>query len=535
MTNKIDCDAIVVGAGFAGLALIHHLKKTGISVKVLDKASEIGGTWAWNRYPGAATDSEGYYYCLTFSKEILQEWTWSERYPGWEETNRYLNFVADKCDMWPHIQLDTEVISAEFNKEDGLWIVKTKNDEELVCKYFISAMGMISQPVIPSYSGIEDFEGPCFHSSRWPQEGVNYNGKKVGIVGCGASTVQMLPIMAETAESVTVFQRTPNFSVPAHNGPLSEEFKGYVKNHSTEIRDLMHKSTNGHPFLIEERSALDTPPKEREALFEKAWDVGGLRFRTVFQDLLFDKKANATAVDFIRKKIRGIVKDQETADRLTNFDHPFAAKRPPIDTNYFETFNRENVELVDVRADPIQSITKNGLKTGTNNFPLDIIVFATGFDAMTGTILGIDIAGSNGVLLKDVWNAGPRTYLGLQIKGFPNLFTITGPGSPSVLCNMPVAIEQHVEWITDCIEYMRQNGHSKIETTTEATDTWVDHVNEAANNTLLPYAKHSWYLGANIPGKPRVFMPYVGGMANYRIRCASVAKNNYEGFVLSKK
>jgi cation diffusion facilitator CzcD-associated flavoprotein CzcO len=340
-------------------------------------------------------------------------------------------------------------------------------------------------------------------------------------------------VIAETAKHLTVFQRTANYSVPARNAPLAPEFRRYVKEHFDEIRHLMHGNPNGHAFVIEDRSVFDVTPERRKELYEAAWRKGGLQFRATFRDLVQSKAANDTAAEFIKNKIREIVKDPKTAAILSNIDHPYAAKRPPIDTNYFETFNRDNVSLVDLRATPIEAITPTGVRTSDKEYPLDIIVFATGFDALTGPLLRIDIRGRDGLALSEVWRAGPRNYLGLQVAGFPNLFTITGPGSPSVLCNMPVAIEQHVEWITDCIAHMRAHHIERIEARPEAMDSWIEQVNAAANATLLPMATHSWYLGANVPGKPRVFMPYAGGMAQYRKICEKVVADGYRGFALS--
>jgi cation diffusion facilitator CzcD-associated flavoprotein CzcO len=391
----------------------------------------------------------------------------------------------------------------------------------------------LSSANIPNIPGLDTFEGRWYHTGQWPHEGVDFRGKRVGLVGTGSTGIQAAPVIAETAAHLTVFQRTANYSVPARNGPLTPEFKRYVKENNREIRQVTQASVNGHPWLIADRSALETSPEEREAIYDAAWEEGGLRFRAAFRDLLTDKAANDTAVEFIRAKIREIVKDPATAAKLSDIDHPYASKRPPIDTDYFETFNRDNVELVDVRADPIERITPKGIRTRAAEYPLDIIVFATGFDGMTGSLLRIDIRGRDGVPLSKAWAAGPRNYLGLQVAGFPNLFTVTGPGSPSVLCNMPVAIEQHVEWITDCIAHMREHGLTRIEPTPEAVESWVAKVNAAADATLLPQAKHSWYLGANIRGKPRVFMPYAGGMAKYRKICAEVAAKDYEGFRLS--
>ena len=361
-------------------------------------------------------------------------------------------------------------------------------------------------------------------------------GQRVGQIGTGSTGIQAAPVIAAEAKHLTVFQRTANYSVPARNAPLTPDFKSYIKEHFDEIKDCMHTTPNGHSFRIQDRKVFDVSDDERLRIYEAAWDKGGLEFRASFQDLLFDKRANDTAKAFIVRKIRQIVKDPVTAEKLTAIDHPYAAKRPPIDSEYFEAYNRENVDLVDVRADPIKEITPHGdpPPKAVFEFDLDIIVFATGFDAMTGPLLGLNIAGRSGLTLKKAWEAGPRTYLGLQMAGFPNLFTITGPGSPSVLCNMPVCIEQHVEWITDCIKHLVSNNIETIEAKPNAVNAWVENVNEAANATLLPQAGHSWYLGANVPGKPRVFMPYAGGMDVYRAKCDEVAEQGYVGFELSK-
>ena len=527
-------DALVIGAGFSGLYQLLCLRdRLGLSVKVLESGAGIGGTWYWNRYPGARCDSESHSYCYSFSDELMREWEWSERYPGPPEILRYLNHVADRFDLKRDIRFNTRVASAHYDEAANLWRVSTDAGETLTAQFLITAVGCLSSANIPDIPGLDTFAGRWYHTGQWPHEGVDFTGKRVGQIGTGSTGIQAAPVIAETAAHLTVFQRTANYSVPARNGPLTPEFRRYVKENTAEIRNVTRASVNGHPWLIEDRAALETPPDERQALYEKAWEIGGLRFRAMFRDLLVDKAANDTAAEFIRNKIRQIVKDPATAAKLADIDHPYAAKRPPIDTDYFETFNRDNVSLVDVRAEPIEEITPRGIRTRAAEYPLDIIVFATGFDGMTGSLLKIDIRGRERLSLAQAWRAGPRNYLGLQVAGFPNLFMVTGPGSPSVLCNMPVAIEQHVEWITDCIAHMRENGLKRIEPKDEAVDSWVAHVNDAANATLLPHAKHSWYLGANIPGKPRVFMPYAGGMAHYRKICADVAARNYEGFKLS--
>ena len=527
-------DALVIGAGFSGLYQLLCLRdRLGLSVQVLEAGAGVGGTWYWNRYPGARCDSESHAYCYSFSPELTREWEWSERYPGPPEILRYLNHVADRFDLKRDIRFNTRVKSAYYDEPANLWRLTTEADEVFTAQFLITAVGCLSSANVPNFPGLDTFKGRWYHTGQWPHEGVDFTGKRVGMIGTGSTGIQAAPVIAETAAHLIVFQRTANYSVPARNGPLSREFQQWVKDNAGQIREVMHASVNGHPWLVAERLALETPPQERQAIYERAWEEGGLRFRATFHDLLIDKAANDTAAEFIRAKIRQIVKDPATAAKLSDFDHPYAAKRPPIDTDYFETFNRPNVELVDVRAAPIEGITPNGIRTRDTEYPLDIIVFATGFDGMTGSLLRIDVRGRNGRTLAEEWAAGPRNYLGLQIASFPNLFTITGPGSPSVLCNMPVAIEQHVEWITDCIAHMRSHGVKRVEPTTEAVDTWVKRVNDAADATLLPQAKHSWYLGANIPGKPRVFMPYAGGMARFRRICADIAAKGYEGFRFS--
>ncbi|HJU32984.1 MAG TPA: NAD(P)/FAD-dependent oxidoreductase [Hyphomicrobiaceae bacterium] len=529
-----ELDALIIGAGFSGLYQLHCLRdRLGLSAMVLEAGGGVGGTWYWNRYPGARCDSESHSYCYTFSKDIQSKWQWSERYPGHAEVRRYLNFVADELDLKRDIRFDTRVVSARYDDRANRWRVATETGQSLVAKYLITAVGCLSTANVPKIPGLDSFKGQWFHTGQWPHDGVDFTGKRVGQIGTGSTGIQAAPVIAETAAHLTVFQRTANYSVPARNAPLTAEFQRYVRGNAGEIRRVMHATPNGHPFVIEDRSVFDVTPEERHAIYEQAWEKGGLQFRATFRDLLVDKAANDTAADFIRNKIREIVKDPATAEKLADIDHPYAAKRPPIDTDYFETFNRDNVALVDLRAEPIETITPAGIRTKKAEYPLDMIVFATGFDAMTGPLLRMDIRGRDGLKLADAWNAGPRNYLGLQVAGFPNLFTITGPGSPSVLCNMPVAIEQHVEWITQCIAHMRGKGIERIEAKPEAVDRWVAHVNDAANATLLPMAHHSWYLGANVPGKPRVFMPYAGGMARYRDICADVAAKGYEGFALT--
>lgn len=530
-TKVISVDAVIIGAGFSGMYQLLCLRdKLKLNVKVIEVADEVGGTWYWNRYPGARCDSESHSYQYYFSDELVKEWEWSQRYPDHAEIRRYLSYVADKFKLRTNISFKTKVTAAKYNDAENRWHIMTDKGEEYVAKYFITAVGCLSSANIPKIPGLETFSGNWYHTGQWPHEGVDFKGKRVGIIGTGSTGIQAIPVIAEQAAHLTVFQRTANYSIPARNAPLTADFKKFAKEKLEQIREVMHTNTNGHAFRIVDRSVVKTPEQERLEILEKAWQKGGLEFRAAFSDVLIDKSANDIVAQFICEKIREIVKDPAKAAILADIDHPFATKRPPVDTNYFETYNRDNVSIVNLRKTPIEKITAQGIKTTEQAYPLDIIVFATGFDALTGPLLNINISGKNNMPLKEAWAAGPVNYLGVQVPGFPNMFTITGPGSPSVLCNMPVAIEQHVEWITNCIAEMQTKGLNKIEATPKAADDWVLEVNAAANATLLPQAKHSWYLGANVPGKPQVFMPYAGGMAHFKEICNNVAKNSYAGF-----
>ncbi|MGE0765369.1 MAG: flavin-containing monooxygenase [Hyphomicrobiaceae bacterium] len=529
-------DAIIIGAGLSGMYQLYSLRdRLKLNAVVLEAADGVGGTWYWNRYPGARCDSESHSYCFQFSDELLTEWEWSERYPQQPEIMRYMNFVADKFDLKRDIRFNTRVTRASYSEAQNRWTVTTEAGETFAAKFLITAVGCLSSANVPKIPGLESFEGDWYHTGLWPHEGVSFEGKRVGQIGTGSTGIQAVPVIAETAKTLTVFQRTANYSVPAHNAPLSPERKKELRERLGETRDTVRSTPNGHPFTIDDRSVHDVTDEELEAILERQWEKGGLQFRAAFRDVLIDKSANDKVSAYLKNKIRQIVEDPETADKLATIDHPYSTKRPPIDSFYFETFNKPHVSLVDVRSDPIEAITAKGirLKSGAEH-ELDIIVFATGFDAMTGSLLRLNITGRGGKPLSEAWQAGPTNYLGLQVSGFPNMFTITGPGSPSVLCNMPVPIEQHVEWITGCIDYMRKNGIETIEAKPEAMDRWVAHVNDAANATLMPQAGHSWYLGANVPGKPRVFMPYAGGMHRYRSICDEVVAKGYEGFEMSR-
>jgi cation diffusion facilitator CzcD-associated flavoprotein CzcO len=534
--GEVSVDALIIGAGFSGLYQLHRLRdELGLRVQVLEMAPAIGGTWYWNRYPGARCDSLSHSYRFMFSEEIANGWESSERYPGPEENCRYLTYVAERLDLQRNMRFNTRVQSAHFDEQAGLWRVATDTGDRYQARYFITAVGCLSSTNVPRIEGLDSFTGQWYHTGLWPHEGVDFHGKRVGQIGTGSSGIQAAPVIAATAQHLTVFQRTANFSVPAHNGPLTSEFKQHVSDNFQQIKATMLSSANGMPFPLSERLAVETDPDERKEIFEEAWRIGGLQFRSAFFDLMVDEEANATAAEFIKEKIRATVKDAHTADILSDINHPYGTKRPPVDSFYFETYNQPNVALVDLRATPIESITPNGIRTSEGEVPVDIIVFATGFDAMSGSLLKIDIRGRGGKTLTEAWSAGPVNYLGIGVAGFPNMFTITGPGSPSVLSNMPVSIEQHVDWVTNCIAHLEQNDIAAIEVTEEAMDGWVAHVNEVANATLMPKANHSWYHGANVPGKPIVFMPYAGGIPRFRAICDDVAADGYRGFAVSYK
>jgi cyclohexanone monooxygenase len=527
-------DAVVVGAGFAGLYALHSLRdRLGLSVRAFEAGGGLGGTWYFNRYPGARSDSDSYIYCYTFDRKLLQEWEWSERYPEQPEILRYLNHVADRLDLRRDIQLDTRVTGASFDEAAKLWVIRTDRGDSVTARYFISAVGCLSSSNQPAFEGAETFEGRSFHTGHWPHGGVDFTARRVGVIGTGASAVQAIPIIAQQAKRLTVFQRTANYCVPARNGKVDPEKVRSRKADYERIIEAIRNSYFGFEYDFIMKSVLETPAGEREKVFNEMWDTGGFAFWLAnYQDMLFTREANDVCAEFLRNRIRETVKDPAVAKMLIPTGYPYGTKRQPLDTNYFETFNRPNVELVDVNETPIAEMTPIGVRTSAKEYEFDIIVFATGFDALTGPLNRIAIRGRNGTLLADRWHDGPHSYLGVAVAGFPNMFTITGPGSPSVLSNMPVSIEQHVEWITGCIDHMRRNGFATVEAQSDAEDRWTAHVAEVANSTLMPTA-NSWYMGANIPGKPRVFMPYLGGVGPYRQKCNEIAAKGYEGFALA--
>jgi cyclohexanone monooxygenase len=506
-------DAVIIGAGFAGLYMLYRLRRLGLSVRVYERGDGVGGTWYWN--------------------ELEQEWHWTERYPGQAEILSYLNHVADRFDLRRDIRFGCEVVQVAFDETAERWMLSIEGAAPVTATYCITAVGCLSTANRPSLAGLDRFEGPIHHTGAWPPGGVDLAAQRVGIIGTGASGIQAIPVIAEEAAHLTVFQRTPNFTIPAQNRPLDPDEERQWKADYREWRRKARESRAGIPFPRSESSALDATVEERTRTFEAAWGTGGFMFTAgTYGDLLTSEEANRTVSDFVRAKIDEIVADPLVAATLKPTTYPLGTKRLPLDTNYYETFNRANVTLVDLRANPITEVTPNGLRAGGVVHELDVIVFATGFDALTGPLFALDIRGRSGRRLDDKWAEGPKTYLGLATAGFPNLFTITGPGSPSVLTNMPVAIEQHVEWISDCIAALRADGVLTIEANEEAEEAWTAHVNEVAALTLYPRAA-SWYMGANIPGKPRIFMPYIGGVDVYTDKCNAVAAHGYEGFRLS--
>jgi cyclohexanone monooxygenase len=531
--SQAACDVVIVGAGFSGLYLLHRMRELGLTARVFEAGDGVGGTWYWNRYPGARVDIESQEYSYSFSEELQDEWRWTERYAAQPELLKYLNHVADRFDLRRDIQFETRVTSAVFDEAASLWTVSTDRGETVSARYCIMATGCLSLPNEPRFEGLESFTGPTYHTGRWPHDGVDFTGKRVGVIGTGSSAIQSIPQIANQAEHLYVFQRTPNFSVPAHNAPIDDAVIADWKANRAEYRQQARMSGAGIVAVgATETLAFDVSDEERRQVFEQRWGKGGFAIGAAFADLAIDRKANDTAVEFVSEKIRGIVKDPAVAEILVPKGYPFGTKRLCVDTGYYETFNRDNVTLVDVSNAPIEAITPTGLRTASGDYAFDALVFAIGFDAMTGALGRIDIRGRDGKALKDKWADGPKTYLGLMSAGFPNLFMVTGPGSPSVLSNMVVSIEQHVDWITDCIAHLGGRQVAAIEATPEAEDAWVAHVNEVADTTLYPLAA-SWYLGANIPGKPRVFMPYVGGVGPYREKCDQVAADGYEGFRLT--
>ena len=534
-------DVIIVGAGFAGLYMLHRLRAEGLSARVYEQADDVGGTWYWNRYPGARCDAESLAYSFSFSDELEQDWEWKERYATQPQILAYARHVAERFDLRRDIRFERTVDSARYDEAQTLWHVTTTQGDAACAPFLVMATGCLSVPLVPDIPGLDDFAGDRYQTSQWPHEGVDFAGQRVGIIGTGSSAIQAIPLIARQADHLTVFQRTPNFSIPAANAPLDPSWVADFKQHYREHRQLhrLGKSSGFGDLEIEPREkgpVLETSAGHSEAelraLLEEHWQQGGAHFMGVIADTVVNPQTNDLVAAFVHDKIRQTVKDPKVADALCPTSHPIGTKRICVDTDYYETYNRPNVTLVDLRRTPIERITQSGVQTSDQLREFDALILATGFDAMTGALLRIDIRGAGGLTLQEKWSAGPRSYLGIAVVGFPNLFTITGPGSPSVLSNMLVSIEQHVDWLIDCLAHMRARGFQRVEAVEAAEDAWVGHVNDVANMTLFPKGG-SWYLGANVPGKPRIFMPYAAGVGPYREVCEQVAEKGYEGFSFS--
>ena len=535
-SNNYDFDILVVGGGLAGLYSVYRFRKMGLSIKVLEAGDGVGGTWFWNRYPGCRCDVESMEYSYSFDEQLQQDWKWPERYGTQPAILEYINHVAERFDLMRDVQLSTRVTSATFDRDAGIWTIGTDTNETFKAPVCIMATGNLSTPRKPEFPGLDTFKGEWYHTGLWPKEGVDFSGKRVGVIGTGSSGVQMMPHIARQAKHLTVFQRTANFSLPARNAPLNPEKEQKHKAEYSERRKAAYDTPFGIAgFPPPTKSALEATEEERLKSYEAKWQEGGsISYLYAYTDLLLNKESNDTASEFVRNKIRETVKDPKTAELLCPDNHPIGTKRLILDSQYYEIFNEDHVELVDVRSAPITEITETGIRTTDQHYELDAIAFATGFDAMTGAMREIDIKVKDGPSLDEQWEAGPKTYLGVMVAGLPNLFMITGPQSPGVKSQMILSIEWHVDWIADCLQYMKDKEFNRIEAKLDAQENWVKHVKEVADSTLYPLA-NSWYMGVNIPGKPKVFMPYVGGVHTYTKECERVVANGYEGFAMSKE
>ena len=523
-------DAIVVGAGFGGIRAIYELHQMGLSARVFEAASDVGGTWYWNRYPGARTDSEAWSYCYSFSEELQDDWVWPERMPTWDHVLAYLRHVVDRFDLRKDIQFNTRVTTISYDEATNRWTAEIESGERFTCDYLISAMGILTVPLTPPFKGFEKFKGEKYLSCRWPHEPVSFEGKRVAVIGSGATAVQILPIVAQTAAHVTMFQRTPNYVMPGRNHPIDPSQRANIKANREHLWKLIRQQVFAFPFEPVNRLYSDTPPEKREAIFEAGWEDGGFRFVFgTFDDLLVNPEANEAAAAYIRKKIRAIVKDPKTADLLCP-DYAFGIKRPPLGNFYFETFNRPNVSLVDVSKSPITEITETGLRTGTEEYEFDVLIFALGFDAVTGSLTRMDVTGRDGQTMKERWQYGPKTQLGVMVDGFPNFFMISGPHTP--FSNFPPAIEAEVEWIGAAIRALREDGHASMEPTPDAVEAWGKHIQDMLDMTLLGAGTkvHTWYLGANMPGKTPSVLFYFGGAGAYFQELQASIDDGFPGF-----
>lgn len=527
-------DAVVIGAGFSGLYLAHKLQELGLNFRGFEAGPGVGGTWQWNRYPGARTDSLSKIYAYTFSKELTAEWTWTERYPSQAEVLAYLEHVADRFDLRQHFTFNTAVERADYDEESNEWLVQSANGEVTRSRFLLTAVGLLSAPNLPPFKGIEQFRGKWAHSARWPKEGIDLTGKKVAVVGTGSTGIQIIPAIADSVAELTVFQRTPNYVVPAQNRLLTTEEQEEPKKHFESLKRQVREHPFAMAFEAPGRNAIDVSEDERQKVFEEAWDKGGFHFLfESFDDLSVNRESNEYACDFIRSKIADVVEDSATAELLSPRGYPYGSKRPPAGTNYYETFNKPNVHIVDVSSDPIVEITPTGLRTTSESFDFDTIIFATGFDASTGSVTRIDIRGRSGESLAEKWKHGPLTNLGYSTAGFPNLLMATGPLSP--FANIPTCSEETVDWIVDCIKYMQENGHATIESTPNAEAEWAEHVSDVAHQSLTAEGEkvNTWFAGANIEGKAHAINVYFGGANDYFARGRASADAGYKGFTLT--
>lgn len=542
MTNKVSTDpiegsenevldAIVIGAGVTGIYQLHRLRELGFDAKIYEGGGGVGGTWYWNRYPGARFDSESYTYGYEFSEELLQEWEWKEHFSAQPENEKYLNYVVDKFDLRTHVRFNSLIVTAEFDAESNLWNIETQDGHRAQAQFLIAAVGILSAHHFPDIPGIDSFKGESFHTSRWPQEGIDFSEKRVGIIGTGATAVQLVPELAKQVKHLTVFQRSPNWCLPLRNSEIDAATQSEIKANYPEIFKRCRETFAGFIHDADPRSALDVPAEEREAFYEDIWAKPGFaKWHANFYDIASNPEANETYAEFIRKKIKARIDDPKIADLLIPKDHPFGSKRVPLETHYYEAYNKENVLLVDARSTPIENITEKGITTTAAEYEFDVIIYATGFDAITGELTRMDIRGPTGQTIKDAWVNGPETYLTVQTAGFPNFFIANG----AIFCNVPRCAEIVVEWVSDCIENMREQGYRRIETTAEAQAQWTAEANDLTAGFLFTETDaHSWFMGTNIPGKARNFSLYAGGAPMFREKCAHVTANGYEGFSLS--
>lgn len=534
--STAEADVVVVGAGFSGLYIVHLLHKLGFNVRGFEDADDVGGTWYWNRYPGARCDSESLTYCYSFDEKLCQEWTWTERYPSGPEVLLYLQHVADRFDLRRHFQFSTRVTTATYNENTCRWDITTSTGVSVSAKFFVSAVGNLSVPTTPAVPGIDKYEGRWLHTARWPHETIDFSGKRVAVIGTGSSGVQIIQEVAKTAGHLTVLQRTPTYTIPLRNNPIDPDVQRLWKANYPELIKTSRYSEGGLPFYVGSESLKKASPEEQRKGLQRGWNLGGFRFMFgTFNDIGSDHDANKIAADFVREQVDAIVKNPTTAALLKPTDYPLGAKRIPLETNYYQVFNQDNVELIDLKRSPIQRMTPKGLIAGDAEHQFDLVIFATGFEAITGPLLQISVTGRGGQGLKQAWSNGPYSYLGLATPGFPNLFTVAGPGGPGVISNVPPTMEQHVEWIAACLTYLREHNIEEVEARKDATDEWTRHVHSEAEKTMYPFAPSSWYDGSNVSGKSRPFPAYTGGFVNYRRICDAVMADNYHGFTLRQK